>query len=437
MGRTIFRYISVQYLINVLVLHVFLFGFVVTIDVFINLRRFISGAREGLEASGVADPGAFALALTTAANVADLWWPRLLQLSMHVTGLVLIAAMGFTCVQLVRQRELVALLASGVSLHRLATPFLAVALAITAVQVVNMEVWVPSVAEKLTRSPGEAGGEGRGTFAVELVPDGAGRYFSAPAFDARADEMRRVSIFERDERGVVLAITTAATARYDAAAGGWRLAEGRRRFTPAGLEALGADRASAATAANTAEATGAASRNTATGGDMIDPFAPSPTAQRGDPGDLLASDADGRSRPAVTAPVEFVASPLDPDQLKVQNLAGLAQNLSWRQLGRIIDDPALRPGDAERLNRIRWGRLAALVSNLLALVATLPFFLTRTPTPMVRATVRAFPIAGLGLVAAAAAPNLALPGLPVAIAVFVPSLVLAPIAIALFTGLRS
>jgi hypothetical protein len=78
-----------------------------------------------------------------------------------------------------------------------------------------------------------------------------------------------------------------------------------------------------------------------------------------------------------------------------------------------------------------------LVSNLLVLIAALPMFLVRLPQPMLGPAMKSAPIMGLGLAAAAASTSVSLAGLPVWIGVFVPSLLLAPIAIVMFTGIRS
>src|SRR4030095_16197065 len=88
---------------------------------------------------------------------ADIWWPRLLSLFNFLLGMVLVAAMGFTCSQLVRNRELVAVLTAGKSLYRVAMPIVAVALGMTAVQGLNQELVIPRVAPLLLRDQGDAG----------------------------------------------------------------------------------------------------------------------------------------------------------------------------------------------------------------------------------------------------------------------------------------
>ncbi|MCB1282212.1 MAG: LptF/LptG family permease, partial [Salinibacterium sp.] len=152
------RYIARQYLFNTLLLLVILGGFVVTIDVSLNINRFGRQAAElASQQHAGGDPSDLRVATLTVFLIADLWWPRLLQLFNFMLGLVLVGAMGFTCAQLVRHRELVAVLAGGQSLIRLSRPIFIVAIGLTLVQVVNQEVMLPRIAPLLTRDPGEAG----------------------------------------------------------------------------------------------------------------------------------------------------------------------------------------------------------------------------------------------------------------------------------------
>ena len=105
---------------------------------------------------------------------ADLWWPRLLQLFVFLLGMVLMGAMGFTLSQVVRHRELVAMLASGISLRRAARPILLVAALMTLVQVLDQELVLPRIAPLLTRDHGDAGKHELQGFAVRVpVPTGS------------------------------------------------------------------------------------------------------------------------------------------------------------------------------------------------------------------------------------------------------------------------
>jgi len=130
---------------------------------------------------------------------------------------VLIAAMGFTCVNLVRRRECVAVLASGVSLHRLFVPFLAVALLVTAAQAIDQEILIPRVAHKLFRDHESAGQNTSANLRVPLIADSANRLWYAVNYDSALERMDNVSVWERDDQGSVTCRITADSATWTGA----------------------------------------------------------------------------------------------------------------------------------------------------------------------------------------------------------------------------
>ena len=369
------RYIARLYLINVFTLLVILAGFVVTVDVFVNLSRFAESASEAFGAEGTKATGV-RLIIGTILGVANIWGPRLLQLFNYLNGVVLVAAMGFTCAQLARHREFVAMLAGGLSLHRVARPFIAVALVFVGLQAVNQELVVPTMAHLLTRDAGDVGSRGVEAFRVRLVPDDQGRLFYADRFVNDTKTLEGLTVFERDPAGIVQDVVSAERAVWDGR--GWVLTGGILR-TPASATSAG-------------------------GGAQA---------------------------------VDRLDSTLDPLGLKVRYLQGFARSLGWVQISELLKHGGLDERSQKDLERTRWGRLASLASNFVTLLAALPFFLVKAPRPMVLASLKAAPVAIGGLVAAAAASEVALPGLPVWLGAFVPCLLLLPIAVALFSGLRT
>lgn len=369
------RYIARQYLTNIIALLVILFGFVVTIDMALNLDRYWGQARElgGAAASGLR------VSLITVMLVWDLWWPRLLQLFNYLCGLVLVGAMGFTVSQLVRHRELVAVLTSGQSLFRVARPILAVALAITFLQLASQQWAIPRVAALLTRDPGEAGQRDLGAAAVPLTKDAEGRLLRAAAFDADKNTLRGVHVIETDERGLATRRITATEARWDGS--GWALAGG-----------------------------------------------------------VAISREPGQAAPV---PASRLETSLDPLALKLGRYKGMSQNLSWGQLGQLLasldagspSPDVLRSRD--RLERIRYGRVATAAANLLTLLIALSFFLTREPQGMVPRALKCAPVGVASLIGAVFGAAAAVPGVPPQLSVFLPSMVLATVAVALLSRVRT
>jgi lipopolysaccharide export system permease protein len=371
--RILDRYIARQFLVNLVTLLVLLMTLTVAIDVLINLNRFV---RAGAELAG--ERGSLRHAVTTLVWIVDLWGPRLLQLFTYIGGLTMVLAMGFTCAQLVRRRELVAALASGVSLQRLAAPFFVVALGVTAIQAANQELLIPRVAHLLTRSPKDALARDLRPFETPLIKDGSGRLWYARVFDNETNTLEGVHVWERDEAGRVTTRIVADKAVWRDNA--WSLENGR----------------------------------------SIDARVSTTTNAQG-----------------VGAPIERIATSLNPEVLVAKRFEGYGNNLSSRQIGAMFEGAPMDAPTRERFERVRWGRYATFVGNLLALVLVLPFFMVREPRAMMGQTMRAAPIAGIALGASAFAPAFALPGVPPQIGVFAAALVLLPLALAAAVSVRT
>ena len=74
------RYIARQFLTNVVLLFVILFSFIVVIDVSLNIDQFLDMAKRLGTQAGEQDPGTIRKSVLSVLLIADLWWPKLLQL---------------------------------------------------------------------------------------------------------------------------------------------------------------------------------------------------------------------------------------------------------------------------------------------------------------------------------------------------------------------
>ncbi len=374
------RYIARQYLINTCVLLIVLFCFVVGIDVSINFGKFVAAARK-LAKDGDQDGSALRVGLVTVFAVFDFWWPKLLQLFNYMIGLVLVGGMGFTCAQMVRTRELTAVLASGLSLYRVARPIMFVALVFTTLQALNQELVIPRIAHLLVREHDDIGKRDLGMTPAKLGADGAGRLWYAREFDADKGILRDLHVIERDREGLATRAITAPEARW-----------------------------------------------------------------RNSSWELMGGEA--RSRRDQSAPVEAVArleTDLDVDALRVRRFENYRQSLSWVQISQMLSRPTLLSGQAtgqvarrvDELERIRWGRIAAMTSNLLALAVCMPFFLRREPANMLAQSLKGAPVAIAAILGGVLGSTVAIPGVPPQISVFVACLILLPIVIMYATSVRT
>lgn len=380
------RYIARQFLINTLALFVILCGFVVVIDVAMNLDRFMRlaaqiGAEEGGEPAGGVRQFLIAMVLA-----ADLWWPKLLQLYNFLLGMVMVAAMGFTGAQLTRQREFIAMMAAGIGLQRVMRPILLIALVLTGVQMLNQELVIPRIAPLLVRGHQDAGNHSLGTGGVALTADGQGRLFRAASFDADTGELADLYIMERDQDQRAVRAVRAERGVYRD--GGWDLkggwAEPRGRM----------------------------------------------------PGGGGAGGRPGGG--AVAGPVARVESSLDPQRLRMQRFESYKQALSYRQVGAMLArDTLADEGQRATLQRIRYGRFAMMISGLLTLIIAMPFYIRREPTNMVIQSLKCAPVAIAALVGGILGASAAIPGIPAPLGVFLPVMLLSVVAVAQVSSLRT
>ncbi|MEI7657509.1 MAG: LptF/LptG family permease [Phycisphaerae bacterium] len=370
------RHIARQFLQNFVLLVGGLLTIIMLIDFSLNFDEYAEiGGRLAAAGGGLKTA-------TTVWVFWNLWWPRLFQLVGFLLGLGLVAAMGFTAAQLVKHRELVAALAGGISLHRVARPMFLAALLLTGLQALNRELLIPSLAPLLVRDKKQAGSEQLGVMSQPLCTDSTGRLFYAQGVNLDTQTIEGLYVWERNAAGLMTRRITATRARWQD--GAWVLTEGRV-----------VDR-----------------RGGAAGG--------SPAA----------------------SPIDRIETDLDPTALKIRRFEGFSHNLSCRQINELLArfETASVATDQRRideLERVKWGRFGLMVTNLLALAACMPFFLRREPCSMVIQSLKAAPAAlmaiGLGFVGAVGS----IPGLPPHVSVFVPALILLPLSIAAVSGMRT
>ncbi|MBZ0170981.1 MAG: hypothetical protein K8E66_01240, partial [Phycisphaerales bacterium] len=103
-----------------------------------------------------------------------------------------------------------------------------------------------------------------------------------------------------------------------------------------------------------------------------------------------------------------------------------------------LDPGSRRSGaDRDRLERIRWGRVSVMLASLLSLVVAMPFFLQKTPGSSIVRALRCAPVAIVALMGGVLGSSAPIPGVPPALGVFLPVLILLPVAVASVSTVRS
>ncbi|MAB73177.1 MAG: hypothetical protein CMJ54_11810 [Planctomycetaceae bacterium] len=365
------RHIILRFLGNFALLFTLLFVFAISIDVVVQFDEFVEAAELVAERDGRWVPVVFV------EGVLDFHGPRIFQFYAFMVGLVGVAAAGFTLVQMHRSRELVAIMAAGVPLHRIAAAIIAAQVGLVLLQLVDQELILPRLATKLNRVHDRVLQPGVETFEVPLARDARGALLFASSIDPNAGTATSLLVLRRGETGVAEERITAPSATWDDAIEGWRLEGGRVVGTRTG--------------------------------------------------------DDGRI--ALRSEIDVWETDLSPRKLLARRSKNFAQMLSVSQLRSMRGDGGANDGG---LDRVIFGRFSGALVNLLVMAITVPFFLERTAAVnMLGQSMKAAAVAIGILVGTLAATTVAIGDLPPGVGAFLPVVILLPVAFGRLAYLRS
>ena len=372
--RILDRTIIARFLWNFSVLFLLLFLFAASIDVILQLDKFLRAAGAAVEQGRYGSRAVAFLGL-----VAEFHGPRALQFFQFMVGLLGIGAMGFTFAQMHRTRELVAIMAAGVPLRRCVWAVLAAALALNLLGYMNQELLLPRFADRLMLDHGDLARTDRAAFQVPLTRDSAGNLLYASSFDPEARRAVGFLGLERDPAGSLVRRTTAAAATWDEGRGAWILEGGQCVVR-----------------------------------------------------DPAVREGSTQARPP--EPAAEWRTDLSPKAITARHYRLFAQMLSSRDLGAIAAAGALDRGQADRM---QLGRVGTVLVNLLVLVAAIPFFLHRGPVNVLQMSILCAATCVPAIIVSAIVMAAPVGGLPPAIAVALPVAALIPVAVARISWLPS
>jgi lipopolysaccharide export system permease protein len=372
------RYILNRLLWNFLILFMLLYLFAVSIDVILNLDEYM---RAGREQAGEGASSLMRVGLLVRLMV-NFQGPRLFQFFAFMNGMVIVGAMGFTLANMHKNRELLALLASGVSLHRLAVPFLAGTFFVSVLQLLNQEFVMYRVAPMLLRSTSDIGRRSVKQFPVKFIRGKGGELLHAAAFDPVTESVVHLAVLERDERGRTTRRISAQSATWNELRGGWELKGGEALSLPGRDEADGT---------------------------------PDIVSQR--------------------EPIDFYETEIDPKLITFRRYGQFASMLSLRQISDMLASPQVT--DVRALLRHRYARFAALFVSMLVMCISLPSFLLREPASILKQSLICSAMSLPFMMGAAIGMTVDLPGLSPAVSVFLPVILLIPVAMGRWTFLKT
>ncbi len=375
--KTLDAYIIRQFVINFAILYVVLMSLFVVVDLIVDLDEFLEGGRnlarreaaarqadllglpadqliELIEQRAGADeiaevfhlprteaeqmldriePGAIKRIISVSRLVVDYYGPMLVLVYAFFSGLIVVAAMGFTLSALGRSRELTAMVSSGISLYRVAMPILVAGIALNVLALPVQEFVVPRLADKLSRKKSQIKHAVEPRYTFQYIPDEKGALISAARFDVEHEQLTGMRVLVRNRDLVQVGHITASQAVWDEERGGWELFDGFQ----------------------------------ITGGPEDSP--------------VEALDRGGEE-------VTFYKTDLSPTLIQTRRNADYIRLLPVRQLQQMQHSEAVPASLRDDVTRAKWGRVCLLVVNVLILVMGLPYFLLLTPGQMVLQSVK-------------------------------------------------
>ncbi len=169
--RTLDRYILRSFLYSYLLCFLVMMGLRIVSDLFVNMDEFAE--------LGMSRPALVAYVAQYYAFNSFVYYQEL-------GGIILVAAAAFSLARMNHTNELVAVLASGMSLHRVVLPVALVAGGLALAGTANREVLIPSVKDHLVRDRDEA--PGHGVYPVHLIVDADRNVWHGSVFHDGGDE---------------------------------------------------------------------------------------------------------------------------------------------------------------------------------------------------------------------------------------------------------
>ncbi|MEJ2704350.1 MAG: LptF/LptG family permease [Sedimentisphaerales bacterium] len=161
------RYVAKNFLIGYAIAFAVLIGLRILIDLFLKIDEFTEHANLGT--------------MVVIKNIVTFYGLNCTLYFRDFSGMITVVAASFSFGRMVRCNELVAVMASGVSLKRIIGPIIFLALLLTGVLVADQEWLIPRLADKLVRSHDAV--PGQESYDVRFISDGNGSLINSQRFD--------------------------------------------------------------------------------------------------------------------------------------------------------------------------------------------------------------------------------------------------------------
>ncbi len=209
------RYVTKNFLTGYLIAFGVLMGLRIMTDLFVNIDEFTEHA--GLTVTQVL------------LNIALYYGRHSFLYFRDFAGMITVVAAVFSLGKMTKNNELIAVMASGVSLKRIIAPILFLSLAFAGLHVIDQEFFIPPMADKLVRSHDAVAD----TLFYDMwfISDAKGNLFCSPQFKVKEETIVAPTIITRTRKQDsalfdVTGIIKADSAHYDLDSKSWILDNG-------------------------------------------------------------------------------------------------------------------------------------------------------------------------------------------------------------------
>ncbi|MHC4757166.1 MAG: LptF/LptG family permease [Planctomycetota bacterium] len=175
------KYVTKNFLTGYVIAFCVLIGLRIVLELFLNLDEFTEHADLG--------------ALAVIKNIISFYALRSTLYFRDFAGVITVVAAAFTFFKMVRSGELIAITASGVNLKRVMAPVIILAIIFTGFLVVDQEIIIPSISDKLVRDEDDI--PGQESYNVHFILDGNGSLFLSQKFDVKTSTLVSPNIITR------------------------------------------------------------------------------------------------------------------------------------------------------------------------------------------------------------------------------------------------
>ncbi|HVX86054.1 MAG TPA: LptF/LptG family permease [Phycisphaerae bacterium] len=217
--RLLDRYIIRSFIVNYLLALGVMVGMYILLDLIVNFDNFTKAAQvAATQASTSAGNATFDVIW----DIVDYYAFQSLVIFQLVSGAIPLLAAGFTMVRMTRHHELTAMLASGVSLYRVAAPIILVSVGFGVLSAANQEFLIsqPYVVQKLLRKHDEVNQVNSHEEPVYFVRDEDNSLITAASYDPVKKQLTDVRVIQREKDGSPHGRIMADTATWEVPPGG-------------------------------------------------------------------------------------------------------------------------------------------------------------------------------------------------------------------------